>query len=177
MQERQLNKRDPQNFSRVGQEQFHLLTGLEVVGKKKKKRKTKTKIVMSESTALISIAQSWAEALPRNLWWKSHKAVFSKSMLNFFSLNEQFRGVPGIQHAAAFFISLEDLRPVTFQPFALLVTKHLPDWCWQKSLYSDRHIKRDGCKVCLCSGKKCLLIQKECDGHLQRLFPFSQWGV
>lgn len=56
MQERQLNKRDPQNFSRVGQEQFHLLTGLEVVGKKKKK--TKTKIVMSESTALISIAQS-----------------------------------------------------------------------------------------------------------------------
>lgn len=58
MQERQLNKRDPQTFSRVGQEQFHLLTGLEVVGKKKKKRKTKTKIVMSESTALISIAQS-----------------------------------------------------------------------------------------------------------------------
>lgn len=57
MQERQINKRDPQNFSRVGQEQFHLLTGLEVVGKKKKK-KTKTKIVMSESTALISIAQS-----------------------------------------------------------------------------------------------------------------------
>lgn len=34
MQETQLNKTDPQNFSSVSQEEFHVLSGLEVGGKK-----------------------------------------------------------------------------------------------------------------------------------------------